>query len=531
MSSSIAASDSLQTLGLDKAPAIHRNDLAPALYEETIRLGTGRIGAGGALIVDTTPYTGRSPKDKFVVRDAATESHVAWGSVNQPFDPPRFEALLGRVQQHLASRPLWVQDLRAGADPRQQLPIRLVTESPWHALFARNLFLRVEGSDAQAAHRPEFHILHAPSFPADPQRDGTRSEAFVVLNFTKKIVLIGGTKYAGEIKKSIFTVLNYLLPLRGVLPMHCSANLGKGGDVALFFGLSGTGKTTLSADPERPLIGDDEHGWSDDGVFNFEGGCYAKVIRLNEAHEPEIYATTRTFGTVLENVAIDAKGNLDLNSDAKTENTRSAYPIHQLDNIVPEGSAGHPKNVVFLTADAFGVLPPIAKLTPEQAMYYFLSGYTAKVAGTERGVKEPQATFSACFGEPFLPLPPTDYARMLGEKIKAHRPSVWLINTGWTGGPYGVGHRMAIPHTRAMIRAALSGTIKDASLVQDPVFGLHVPSEVEGVPRSALDQRGTWSEPAAFDAQAGKLSGMFRENFKRYADHVGDDVRGAGPRG
>ena len=531
MSTTIAASDSIQTLGLEKAPVIHRNDLAPALYEETIKRGTGRIGVGGALIVDTTPYTGRSPKDKFVVRDQTTENHVAWGAVNQPFEAATFDALFDRVRQHLAGRELWIQDLRGGADPHQQLPIRLVTESPWHALFARNLFLRVEGVEALAAHTPEFHILHAPSFLADPQRDGTRSEAFVVVNFAKKIVLIGGTKYAGEIKKSIFTVLNFLLPLRGVFPMHCSANVGKDGDVALLFGLSGTGKTTLSADPERPLIGDDEHGWSDDGVFNFEGGCYAKVIRLNADHEPEIYATTRTFGTVLENVAIDAAGNLDLDSDAKTENTRAAYPIYQLENIVPEGQAGHPRNVIFLTADAFGVLPPIAKLTAEQAMYFFLSGYTAKVAGTERGVKEPQATFSACFGEPFLPLRPTDYAKMLGEKITAHRPSVWLINTGWTAGPYGVGHRMAIPHTRAMIRAALSGTIADASLVADPIFGLRVPQAVPGVPIEVLNPRATWADTKAYDAQAGKLAGMFRENFKRYGDQIGDDVKAAAPRG
>ncbi len=531
MSSTVAASDSLQSLGLDRSPAIHRNDLAPRLYEETIRRGTGRIGVGGALIVDTTPYTGRSPKDKFVVKDAATESRVAWGSVNQPFETGTFDALFERVRAHLGARELWVQDLRGGADLRRQLPIRLVTESPWHALFARNLFLRVEGADALAAHRPEFHVLHAPSFLADPQRDGTRSEAFVVLNFTKRIVLIGGTQYAGEIKKSIFTVLNFLLPLRGVFPMHCSANLGKDGDVALLFGLSGTGKTTLSADPERPLIGDDEHGWSDDGVFNFEGGCYAKVIRLNAAHEPEIHRTTRTFGTVLENVVIDEAGRLDLDSDARTENTRAAYPIQQLDNIVPSGCAGHPRNALFLTADAFGVLPPIAKLSAEQAMYFFLSGYTAKVAGTERGVKEPQATFSACFGEPFLPLHPGEYARMLGEKIRAHRPCVWLVNTGWTAGPYGVGRRIAIPHTRAMIRAALSGMISDDSLVVDPIFGLRVPTAVPGVPTEVLSPRSTWADAKAYDAQAAKLAGMFRANFERYADHVGADVKAAAPRG
>ena len=531
MPSTTAAPDTLRALGLDKAPAIHRNDGAPTLYEEAIRSRAGRIGAGGALVVDTTPYTGRSPKDKFVVKDGVTENHVAWGAVNQPFEATRFDALYDRVRRHLAERELWVQDVRGGADLRQQLPIRLVTESPWHALFARNLFLPVTGTEALAAHRPEFHVLHAPSFQADPARDGTRSEAFVILNFTKKVVLIGGTKYAGEIKKSIFSVLNFLLPLRGVFPMHCSANVGTGGDVALLFGLSGTGKTTLSADPERPLIGDDEHGWSDDGVFNFEGGCYAKVIQLNPDHEPEIYATTRTFGTVLENVVMDVAGNLDLNSDAKTENTRAAYPIDQLANIVPEGRAGHPRNIIFLSADAFGVLPPVAKLTAEQAIYFFLSGYTAKVAGTERGVKEPQATFSACFGEPFLPLRPTEYARMLGEKIKAYRPGVWLINTGWTAGPYGVGHRMAIPHTRAMIRAALAGTIAESVLVADPIFGLRVPADVPGVPKDVLSPRATWGDPKAYDAQATKLAAMFRENFNRYADQVGDDVKAASPRG
>lgn len=531
MASSTSAHDSLSALGLDRAPKVHRNERAPRLYEETLRLGTGRLAAGGALNVDTTPYTGRSPKDKFVVRDATTEGHVAWGPVNQSFDPARFDALHERVRAHLASREIWVQDLRAGADPRQRLPIRLVTDSPWHALFARNLFLRIEDDAELAAHRPEFHILHAPSFQADPQRDGTRSEAFVVLNFTTRTVLIGGTRYAGEIKKSIFTVMNFLLPLRGVFPMHCSANVGKRGDVALFFGLSGTGKTTLSADPERPLIGDDEHGWSDDGVFNFEGGCYAKVIRLNADHEPEIFATTRTFGTVLENVVMDDHGRLDLDSDARTENTRAAYPIHQLANIAPDGRGGHPTNVVFLTADAFGVLPPIACLTPEQAMYYFLSGYTAKVAGTERGVKEPQATFSACFGEPFLPLHPNAYATMLGEKIRKHTPSVWLINTGWTAGPYGVGHRMAIPHTRAMIRAALAGAIDQASLVADPVFGLKVPREVPGVPSSVLDPRETWGDKSAYDLQAAKLAEMFRSNFKRYEDQVDAAVKAVAPRG
>jgi phosphoenolpyruvate carboxykinase (ATP) len=523
--------DSLHELGLSAAPAVTRNATPPALYEETIRRELGRIAAHGAMVVSTAPYTGRSPKDKFVVRDASVETKVVWGSVNQPFEPRRFDGLYEKVRRHLATRELHVQDLRAGAHAAHRLPIRLVTESPWHALFARNLFLRIEDPAELAAFRPDFHIVHAPTLAADPATDGTRSEAYIILNFARRMVLIGGTRYAGEIKKSIFTALNYLLPQSGVLPMHCSANVGKGGDVALFFGLSGTGKTTISADPSRPLIGDDEHGWADDGVFNFEGGCYAKVIRLNPDHEPEIFRTTRTFGTVLENVVMDPVTRaLDLDSDAVTENTRAAYPIDQIPNIVREGVAGHPKNIVFLTADAFGVLPPIAKLSSPQALYYFLSGYTAKVAGTERGVKEPQATFSACFGEPFLPLPPGEYAKMLGEKIRKHAPAVWLINTGWTAGPYGVGHRTAIPHTRAMVRAALEGRIADASLSKEPFFGLAIPREVQGVPAEVLEPRGTWKDRDAYDAQARKLAAMFVENFKRYADQVPEEIRAAGPR-
>ena len=530
MSESSTPAVPLETLGLGASREVHWN-LGPAvLYEATVRLGTGQLAATGPLVVDTTPYTGRSPKDKFVVREAGVTDRIAWGSVNQPFEPRAFDALYDRVVEHLGDRVLYVQDLYGGADPRHRLPIRVVTESPWAALFARNLLLGPPSDEALRAHRPEFSIVHAPSVRAEPGRDGTRSEAFVLLNFARRLVLIGGTGYAGEIKKSVFTILNYLLPQRGVLPMHCSANVGASGDVALFFGLSGTGKTTLSADRERPLIGDDEHGWSDDGVFNFEGGCYAKVIRLNPAHEPEIYAATRTFGTVLENVVMDERTReLDLDSDAKTENTRSAYPITHLPNIVPAGRAGHPRNVVFLTCDAFGVLPPVAHLTADQAMYYFLSGYTAKVAGTERGVKEPQATFSACFGEPFLPLHPTEYARMLGEKIRRHEPRVWLVNTGWTGGGYGVGQRIAIPHTRAILRAALSGNIDVSKLVPDPLFGLGVPRDVPDVPPGVLDPRTTWSDPSAYDAQAGRLAGMFRDNFRRYSDQVAPAILAAAP--
>ena len=524
----------LSALGLQGATGrTHWNLLEPQLYEHTIRRNEGTVARGGALVVSTAPYTGRSPKDKFVVRDASVEENIAWGPVNQPIDPAVFDALYERVREHLAAQPdLYVEDLYGGTDASHRLPIRLVSESPWHALFARNMFVRIERDAELAAHDPQFSIVHAPSFRAEPDRDGTRSEAFVMLNFTRKVILIGGTIYAGEIKKSIFTLLNYLLPLQKVLPMHCSANVGKDGDTALFFGLSGTGKTTLSADPERPLIGDDEHGWSDHGVFNFEGGCYAKMIRLNPDHEPEIYSTTQRFGTVLENVTIDeVSRKLDLDDASVTENTRGAYPVTHLPNVVLDGHAGHPRNIVFLTADAFGVLPPISHLDAAQAMYFFLCGYTAKVAGTERGITEPKATFSACFGEPFLPMHPTRYATMLGEKIREHNPKVWLVNTGWTGGAYGTGERIAIPHTRAMIRALLDGKIDAASCKPDPIFGLNIPAEVPGVPGELLNPRNTWSDGDAYDAQARKLAGMFRESFERYADQASDEVKAAAPKG
>lgn len=521
----------LESVGLQDAKRVHWNHREPQLYEATIRGGSGRIARSGPLVVDTRPYTGRSPKDKFVVRGADVENDVVWGPINQPFAPAAFDKLSERVRQHLSGQELWVEDLNAGADPDSRLPIRVVTECPWAALFARNMFLRIENDELLRQHDPSFHVLHAPSFKADPQRDGTKSEVFVIINFDKRQVLIGGTSYAGEIKKSIFSVMNYLLPRAGVLSMHCSANVGAAGDTALFFGLSGTGKTTISADPERPLIGDDEHGWSARGVFNFEGGCYAKVIRLVEGNEPEIYSTTRRFGTLLENVVMDDESRcLDLDDDAFTENTRAAYPITHLPNIVAEGVAAHPRNVIFLTADAFGVLPPISNLTAEQAMYFFLSGYTAKVAGTERGVKEPQATFSACFGEPFLPLHPGTYAKMLGERIRQHRPAVWLVNTGWTSGAYGEGHRIPIPHTRSMVRAALEGKIDLAKTVKDPIFGLAVPCSVPGVPERLLTPRDTWSDKQAFDRQAARLAQMFRDNFKRYEGEVPDEVRAAAPK-
>ncbi len=523
---------SLKEIGIEPREQLNWNLSPAALYEEAVRLGLGRVAHMGPLVVDTTPYTGRSPKDKFVVKTSDVDTRVAWGPVNQPFDEARFEALVERARRHLSARHLFVQDLRAGAHPVHRLPVRLVSESAWHALFASHLFLAPDSASVEALPREGFHILHAPSLKAEPARDGTRSEVFIGLHLGKRIVLIVGTSYAGEIKKSVFTILNYLLPLKGVFPMHCSANVGADGSVALFFGLSGTGKTSLSADPERPLIGDDEHGWGDDGVYNFEGGCYAKVIRLNPDHEPAIYRTTRTFGTVIENVVMDERTRiLDLDSDAITENTRAAYPITQIPNVVPEGRAGHPRNIVFLTCDAFGVLPPVALLTREQAMYYFLSGYTAKVAGTERGIKEPQATFSACFGEPFLPHHPNVYARMLGEKIRRHDPRVWLVNTGWTGGPYGVGRRIPIPHTRAMVRAALQGGLEGVTFETDPVLGVRVPKRVPGVPDELLLPRGTWPNPADYDAKARKLATMFRENFARYGNDVPEEVRAAAPEG
>jgi phosphoenolpyruvate carboxykinase (ATP) len=425
---------------------------------------------------------------------------------------------------------VFVRDVFAGADPAYRLPIRFVTPNAWHALFVYNMFLRPCDGEL-TGFDPGFQVLHAPEFQADPALHGTKSGTFIVVSLARKTILVGGTRYAGELKKSIFTILNYLLPQQGVLPMHCSANVGADGDTALFFGLSGTGKTTLSADPERRLIGDDEHGWSDQGIFNFEGGCYAKVIRLSRDGEPQIYATTEMFGTVLENVVVDPEtGAIDLDSQRITENTRASYPIHYIPNHVPDGMAGHPAHVLFLTCDAFGVMPPIAKLTPAQAMYHFLSGYTAKVAGTERGVTEPKETFSACFGAPFLPLQPSVYAEMLGERIARHGVQCWLVNTGWTGGAYGVGHRMKLSHTRAMIRAALVGHLDRVPTRPEAVFGFEVPTHVPGVPDAVLDPRATWRDPATYDAQATRLAGLFRKNFEQFAERVPAAVREAGPR-
>jgi phosphoenolpyruvate carboxykinase (ATP) len=515
--------------GIPHERALHWN-LGPAsLVEHALQRGEGTLSEGGAFCAVTSPHTGRSPNDKFVVREPSSADQVWWGKVNQPITPESFDRLYRDTVRHLAAQDLFVRDLFAGADPAYRIPVRFVTPNAWHALFVSNMFLRPSESDL-AAFAPVWQVVHAPEFHADPAVHGTQSGTFILLHFAQRVILIGGTRYAGEMKKSIFTVLNYLLPAQRVLPMHCSANVGEAGDVALFFGLSGTGKTTLSADPERALIGDDEHGWSDTGVFNFEGGCYAKVIRLSPDGEPEIYATTRRFGTVLENVVVDPVTRvLDLDSAAITENTRACYPIHYIPNHVVGGMGGHPAHIVFLTCDAYGVMPPIARLTPAQAMYHFISGYTAKVAGTERGVTEPKETFSACFGAPFLPRHPNVYATILGEKIARHGVQCWLVNTGWTGGAFGTGSRMRLSHTRAMVRAALAGKLDRVPTTIEPAFGLAVPQRVPGVPAEILMPRGTWPSAEAYDAQAARLAAMFRKNFEQFQDQVHGAVREAGP--
>ncbi|MFN8571050.1 MAG: phosphoenolpyruvate carboxykinase (ATP) [Gemmatimonadaceae bacterium] len=516
--------------GLAPAGRVHWNLVAPELVQHAIARGEGTLADMGPFVAVTAPHTGRSPNDKFVVREASTEADVDWGKVNQPIGEDKFELLLADVRSYLSGlHDLFVQDLYCGADASHRLSVRYVTPNAWHANFVRNMFIRPELSELPTFN-PNFTVLHAPEFQANPERHGTRTGTFIVLHLAKRMVLIGGTRYAGELKKAMFTVMNYLMPKTGVLSMHCSANIGADGDVALFFGLSGTGKTTLSADPERSLIGDDEHGWSRDGVFNYEGGCYAKVINLSREQEPDIFATTQMFGTVLENVVLDHQRKVKFDDQSITENTRASYPLHYIRNHVPSGRGGHPQQVVFLTADAFGVLPPIAKLTREQAMYYFMSGYTAKVAGTERGVTEPQATFSSCFGAVFLVWHPTKYAEMLGTLIDQHGSNVWLVNTGWSGGAYGVGSRMKIAHTRAMVRAALGGRLEKTPMVTDPVFGLHIPTDVPGVPADVLNPRKTWRDGAAYDAQAAKLAEMFRKNFEKFGT-VSDAIRQAGPKG
>ncbi|MGE5567891.1 MAG: phosphoenolpyruvate carboxykinase (ATP) [Rhodospirillales bacterium] len=498
------------------------------LLERSVQRHEGLFATGGPFVVRTGQFTGRSPRDKFIVRDDVTASTVNWGPVNQPMPAEHFDLLYRKMLAYLQGHDLFVHDCFAGADPRYTMPIRVITQRAWHCLFARQLFIRPDPLKTED-HVPEFTIFFLPGFHADPSEDGTNSETAIVINFKKKVVLIAGTSYAGELKKSVFTVLNYLLPERGILPMHCSANMGADGSVALFFGLSGTGKTTLSADPSRRLIGDDEHGWSEDGVFNFEGGCYAKTIRLSREKEPQIWNAIR-FGTILENVVIDTETRLlDYNSDVHTENTRAAFRLAFMDNAVLPSVAGHPSHVVFLTADAFGVLPPISRLDPDQAMYHFLSGYTAKVAGTERGLgKEPKATFSAGFGEPFLPRSPDVYAKMLGERIARHRVSCWLVNTGWIGGPYGVGDRIKLEYTRAMVSAAVEGLLDSVPAKPDPIFHVHVPENVPSVPPEVLDPRRLWNDKEAYDRAALELSERFHENFKRFSG-AGGGVLSAAP--
>src|SRR5579884_1816736 len=509
-----------------KAAHVYENLSAAELVEHAIRRGEGVLGNDGQLIVDTRPHTGRSPKDKFFVKEPSSQAHIDWGEANRPIEPQIFDALWDRVGAYLSEREVYSLDCYVGADDRYRLPLRVVTEFAWHNLFARDLFIVPD--DAPKNFSPEFTVVDAALFQADPDRDGTNSSTFIIVNFAKRTILIGGTKYAGEIKKSVFTIMNYLLPLRQTLPMHCSANMGASKDVAIFFGLSGTGKTTLSADSRRPLIGDDEHGWSTDGVFNFEGGCYAKVIRLSQSAEPEIWAASHRFGTVIENVVYDQSSRkLDLDSDAYTENTRSAYPIEYIPHTVPGSMGGHAKTIIMLTAAAFGVLPPIAKLTQEQAMYHFLSGYTAKVAGTERGVTEPQATFSTCFGAPFMVHHPTVYSKLLGKRIDAHNVQCWLVNTGWSGGPYGVGKRMAIAYTRAMVNAAIEGALADVEFEGEPFFGLSIPLSVPGVPSEVLNPRNMWLDGEAYDAQAKKLAGLFAKNFEKFEALASDGVKAA----
>jgi len=523
-----SAAHDLSEYGLKNLERTFWNTDPAALIELALRRREGHLAANGALVVRTGQFTGRSPKDKYVVRDAGTEKDVNWGSINQPMTPEAFDRMYGRLVTFLETRELFVQDCFAGADNTYRLPVRVITEQAWHALFAHQLFIRATPAEKEQ-HRPEFTLLFAPEFRADPAVDGTRTDTCIAIHFSRKIIIIAGTMYAGEMKKSVFSILNYLLPARGVMPMHCSANVGESGESALFFGLSGTGKTTLSADPGRSLVGDDEHGWGPAGIFNFEGGCYAKTIRLSQKNEPQIWNAIR-FGTVLENVDMDADTRLlDYNSDGLTENTRAAYPVEFIDNALIPGIAGHPKTIVFLTADAFGVLPPVAKLTPEQAMYHFLSGYTSKLAGTERGLgKEPVPNFSACFGEPFLPRHPRVYAEMLGEKMRRHDVSCWLVNTGWVAGPYGTGSRMDLSYTRAMVNAAIGGSLNDVQTVQHPVFRVHVPVSCPGVPAQLLDARGLWDDKQAYDTAARELARRFQENFRKFGE-VEVSIASAGP--
>ncbi|MCB8878548.1 phosphoenolpyruvate carboxykinase (ATP) [Acidisoma silvae] len=506
---------------------IHRNLSAVALVTQAIERREAVLSADGALVVETGIHTGRSVQDKFVVEDNGIADEIDWGKINQRLSRDNFARLTGHVQDYLQTQVLFVQDLYAGADPAHRIRVRVITTKAWHALFARNMFIRPD-SKALESFVPDYVIFHAPDLTPDPSSYGLRSSTVIALSFAQRQIIIAGTQYAGEIKKAIFTVMNWALPEKGILPMHCSANIGIYGDVALFFGLSGTGKTTLSSDIDRPLIGDDEHGWSRDGVFNMEGGCYAKVIHLHQEAEPQIWAASHRFGAVLENVAIDSRGALDLDDNSKTENTRSCYPVHYIANSKSDGRGGRPRNVIMLTADAFGVLPPISKLTHAQAMYHFLSGYTARIAGTEKGLgKEPVATFSTCFGAPFLPRAPAVYGRLFRQYLSEQDVTCWLVNTGWTGGPYGVGHRMSIAHTRALLSAALDGSLDRVPFQTEPFFGLSIPLSLSGLPADLLNPADAWADADAYAAQARHLAGLFAENFRKFDGEVDDDIRAA----
>jgi phosphoenolpyruvate carboxykinase (ATP) len=513
--------------GVTGCGALHANLTAPQLVAHAIRRGEARFSTDGALIVRTGPHTGRSVADKFIADEPETSADIWWGPVNQRMDPTRFASLRGRVQAYLQDRELFTQDLYVGADLAQRIRVRVVSTSAWHALFARNMFIRPCAPEL-AGFQPDYVILHAPQFHADPTLDGVHGTTAIALSFAARVIVIAGTEYAGEIKKSMFTVMNWLLPARGVLPMHCSANIGKNGDTALFFGLSGTGKTTLAAEPTRTLIGDDEHGWGPSGVFNFEGGCYAKIINLSREAEPQIWDAAHRFGTILENVVADPHGKLDLADACYTENTRASYPIDYMPNAALSGRGGQPRNLIMLTADAFGVLPPIARLTHAQAIYHFLSGYTARVAGTEKGIgKAPQATFSACFGAPFLPRHPEIYGKLLDSLIKEHDVRCWLVNTGWTGGSYGTGKRMEIAQTRLLLRAALDGTLDAAAFTTDPFFGLHIPREIPGIAAELLDPRQSWPDRDAYDRTARDVAARFATNFAPFATRADEDVKAA----
>lgn len=519
MQSTKQKTESLNKLGFKKLGNVFWNLTTPALYEEAIKRNEGIVTRYGSIVVNTAPYTGRSPKDRFIVEEKSSMDKIWWGKINKPFDETKFNLLKEKVCEYLQTKDLFIRECYVGADKRHRISLRVISEKAIASLFAGTMFIPENNSKVLENFAGEFTVLHAPNFKADPKKDGTESEVFILLNFGQKIILIGGTSYAGEIKKSMFTVMNYLMPQKEIMSMHASANYGKDeDDVAIFFGLSGTGKTTLSADPERTLIGDDEHGWSSEGVFNFEGGCYAKLIKLSPEAEPDIFRTTRMFGSMLENVVINPETReINLDDDSITENTRGSYPVSFIPNMTLKGTAKHPKNIIMLTCDAFGVLPPISKLSYEQAMYHFISGYTAKVAGTERGITEPQATFSACFGAPFMALHPTVYAKLLGEKIKKHNVDVWLINTGWSGGSYGIGNRIKIPYTRAMVKAALSGSLKNVQTKKDPIFGVNIPVSCPDVPSEILEPKNIWKDKDAYDKKAKELASMFEKNFKENA--------------